>query len=382
MAEVGLFDDDEEERRRRAALSTPEPSGSEPRPPIGEGQYSITDPPVTQPPPSSPDPVADMISRDQSSWEQQLRQGASQYGLAYSPEDLQGVIRNLHNYESNPQRNMDPAAMINTIMQQYQSRANNTPNSESGQTGGSTDRQQATSRMGWSGGGSFNRAATMFDDPGTTQLEKLLNAQMEALNKPNPQLTQLMDFLNKQFAELSANPGYSPEELALQRTQSFEPLEAYRHASKQRATERAGARGMLPTSGLHELDLRDIDMSADRNRSALDRDLAIRGMDERKGDLARALQMAQSAFEIPVADERARFGDQLTRSSMLYELPRNALRDSLSVLGATPGPESLFNQSVQLQQMQQQRDFLNQQRNAQMFNSIGSIIPSIMGLFD
>ena len=139
---------------------------------------------------------------------------------------------------------------------------------------------------------------------------------------------------------------------------------------------------MLPTSGLHELDLRDIDMSADRNRSALDRDLAIRGMDERKGDLARALQMAQSAFEIPVADERARFGDQLTRSSMLYELPRNALRDSLSVLGATPGPESLFNQSVQLQQMQQQRDFLNQQRNAQMFNSIGSIIPSIMGLFD
>lgn len=227
----------------------------------------------------------------------------------------------------------------------------------------------------------WNPSAQMFTDPGTSQLERLLNAQLEALNRPNPQLQQLMDFLNKQFTEISQNPGYAPEELALLRTQAFEPVEQQRQATQRRALERTAARGFLPSSGLSLEESRDIDTDFDRMRTALDRDLAINAINQRRSRLGDALQMARAAYEIPTSDERTRFSDQLTRSSLLAELPDRALNRALSVLGATPGPESLFSQAIQLQGLQQNRAFLDQQRNMQTWGAIGNMIPQLLDLF-
>lgn len=418
----------------------PDPDEEETRAP------RTTRPPLPESPPPPPlggNPRDALIARDQTSWRRSIEDALNALGRnqfndpnAALEDAWQDVIRQV-SYSGNAGR--DPAEFLSDAIARLRARAGNITDRPSPppQPSGTTDAQHVSHSVSGGGGGfqsapggTFVPTATLFDDPGTSQLERLLQAQLEALNRPhpqlqqymdvlarqqealnrpNPQLTQLMDFLNTRFGELSKSQGYSPDELAILRTQALEPIEQYRAATKRRSLERAAARGLLPSSGIADLQEgpsgpEPLDLAFDRMRVAADRDLAINQINERSNRLNQAMQLARAAFDIPVADERtrfgeqlarsqqryeiptrderARFGDQLTRSSLLYELPRNAMRDALSVLGATPGPESLFNQTVQLQQMQQNRDVMNQQRNAQVWQSIGSLLPSLFGLFD
>lgn len=221
-------------------------------------------------------------------------------------------------------------------------------------------------------GGNFgHRVPGLFDDPSTAQLEGWLNQQIAELQKPNDQLNQLMGFLNQQFTAHSQSPGFSPEEMAVIRTQALEPVEAMRQASKQRALERAGARGFLPSSGLHELDLRDIDIAADRNRTVLDRDLAISQIGERNADIQRALQFAGMGFQVPNAYRRENLNDILTRSRELYNLPRQAMADANAVVSGAPMPGDLFQQALQLMSARENQNRYEQQRTDRVLEQLG-----------
>ena len=212
-------------------------------------------------------------------------------------------------------------------------------------------------------------APSLFDDPSTRQLEAITNAQMGEVRN-NPGLNQLLTFLDSQFADLSQHPGFSPQEMAVLNTQAFEPIEDLRKASTERSLQRTASRGFLPSSGLAELDLRQIDRDADRLRTQANRDLSINAIDRRDADLNRALQYATTRGLTIPQGQRA---EELNLSNLLYQLPRNALTDALAVLNGSPTSADLLS-GAQSSAYQQQ---LQRQQTAEMWRQIAALIGSL-----
>lgn len=209
-----------------------------------------------------------------------------------------------------------------------------------------------------------------FDDPYTNQLEGIAKAQMGEV-RSNPGLNQLTQFLNSQFKELSTSPGFSPDELAVLNTQAFEPIEELRKASTERSLQRTANRGFLPSSGLAELDLRNIDQGADKLRAQAGRDLAINAIDRRDTDLARAGQIAQ---QLGITIPQGQRSEELNLSNLLYGLPRNALNDALAVLNGSPGVSDL-NQGAGLLAQQQ---YIQQQQEQARWQAIAQFLAGIL----
>jgi hypothetical protein len=225
-----------------------------------------------------------------------------------------------------------------------------------------------------------NMPGFQFDDPYTKQLEDLVRQNLTAIQQPqaNPALDQLTQFLNSRFTELSQSPGYSPEDLALIRTQMLEPIERDRAANRDRVLQRTASRGMLPSSGLHEQDLQEfVDRPAMEARTAAQRDLAINAIGQRRNDLNQALGLGKMAgIDIPGlqrSEDQSRRSEALNLSSLLYDLPNRAMQQANSVIAGSPGPQDLFSQALQLQQSQQQQQAMNAQKWAQ----IGQLIAGL-----
>lgn len=231
----------------------------------------------------------------------------------------------------------------------------------------------------------YNAPGDQFDDPYTKALEDLVKQQLAGLQQPqtNPALDQLLQFLNSQFQDLSQNPGYSPAEQALMRTQALEPIEGDRAAAQRRSTERTAARGFAPSSGLAELDSREVDLAYDRLRGTAQRDLAMGGIDQRNQDLARAMTVGQlSGITIPQmqrGEDQQRRNEALSLSSLLYQLPRNAMNDSLAVMNGSPLPGDLFNQAIQLISAQENQRRYGQQQSQAMWAQIGQQLADLFG---
>lgn len=284
---------------------------------------------------------------DWNAIEQQLRQAG---GNLYDPTDLEGVRRNT-GYNVGGISLEQALANQNEI---YNKRRN------SQQTGG-----QAPP--------SVNLPGLQFDDAYSNLLEQIAQKQVGEV-RSNPGLDSLMGFLTKQFQDLSTNPGYNPDEQAMLRTQALEPIEANRQAAMQRARERAAARGFAPSSGLHELDLRDIERAADQARTVTGRDLAIAGLDRRDRDLSRALDLGQLlGLQIPQSQRR----EELGLGNLLYQMPRTALQDALSVISGTPSSQDAFAQALQLLEQQYAQQGRADANNAALYGQIGQILSQL-----
>ena len=234
---------------------------------------------------------------------------------------------------------------------------------------------------GTAGGGSNSGSGSVsgFDDPYTVQLEDRIRKQLATIETPqaNPALDNLNQFLAQRFGELTTTPGYSPEDLALIRTQMLEPIERDRAAGRQRVEQRTAARGFLPSSGLHEQDLQEfVDRPAEEQRIAAQRDIAINAINKRNQDLNQALNVGRFAgIEIPQWQQgqaRTDRGEALSLSSLLYDLPNRAMQSAQSVINGTAGPQDLFSQAVQLQQLENQRRTNNFNMGAQCAATIKS----------
>lgn len=224
-----------------------------------------------------------------------------------------------------------------------------------------------------------------FNDPYTKQLEDVARQQMGNLSQPqaNPMLDRVLAFLSDRFNTLSQSPGYSPEDLAVMRTQALEPIEQDRAASRQRAIERAARGGFLPTSGITDLaaapngGTEPIDATYDRIRAAAQRDLAINAITKRNQDLGQAVQLGQLAgVSIPQtqrAEDQGRRQELLALSQLLYNLPRQAQQDALAVVNGTENSNSLFSQGLQTQQAALQQ----QQADAQRWAQIGAALAQL-----
>lgn len=221
-----------------------------------------------------------------------------------------------------------------------------------------------------------------FNDPYTKQLEDVAQQQIGNLSQPqsNPQLETLLQFLGKRFDELTTTPGYSPDDLAVMRTQALDPIEQDRAASNQRALQRAAAGGFLPTSGITHAAVapnggtETIDATYDRMRAAAQRDLAIKAIDKRNADLNQAVNVGQLAgVTIPQGqrqEDQQRRSELVSLAQLLYNLPRQAMLDAQGVVQGTSNPNDVFTQGLQAQQQQVKQ----QREDAQKWASIGQLI--------
>lgn len=238
--------------------------------------------------------------------------------------------------------------------------------------GGSSDPRQALSGGGGSG---QTWSGNWFTDPATQQLEDVIKNQLNQLTNPgaNDPQSQLMAFLMKRFQELAGSNGYSPEELALLRTQGSEPIEALRTASQNRELERTARAGYLPTSGLTRINQQQNDVDYDRMRTAAQRDLAVQNINERTNRLNQAAQLGQTAL----ATQRGTNANQLQLSTLLQQLPVQALNQALAVLNGTTNPSQLGQLVAQYTQLQQQNQYQQNAQQAALWNNIGAILAGL-----
>lgn len=213
----------------------------------------------------------------------------------------------------------------------------------------------------------------LFDDPASAQLQGIAQAQMGEV-RSNPGLDALMKFLNSQFTQLSTNPGYSPEDLAILNTQAFEPIEARRKADQQRVLERTAARGFLPSSGLTENESQQADTEANRQRTVAGRDLAINAIGQRRSDLDKALQLGSLlGLDIP----RSQRSEELALARVPYQMGRDSLADLLAVINGSPSSGDLFSQTLQANQQSLLNQQQNDRRNEALMEQIGTILGTL-----
>lgn len=229
----------------------------------------------------------------------------------------------------------------------------------------------------------------IWDNPDLNSLINIGRRQRDEI-RDNPALKQLQDFLQQRFTEFSETPGFSPQEMAVLNTQAFEPIEEQRKAAQDRATQRMAARGFLPSSGVGEIDARNIDRDFDKLRTVANRDLAVRGIDRRDQDLAAAEQIATVLGQTLPQNQRAeefnlartlgltipqgQRAEELNLANILYGLPRNALMDALAVINGSPGTNQLYQGTDQLARQR----YLEQQQEQERWNQIAQLI---QGLF-
>ena len=327
MAQVQLQDDD---RTYDPTITTPGVAG----PRVGGSVYAGA---------SGPIDVAPGV--DVSDVERRLKAAG---GGLFDPSDLEGVLRNT-GYNSGGV-SLDQA-ISNATSTYDQRRRNSTPG----------------------GGGGSRGIGPLFDDPASAQLQGIAQAQMGEV-RSNPGLDALMKFLNSQFSQLSTNPGYSAEDLAILNTQAFEPIEERRKADQRRVLERTAARGFLPSSGLTEDMSQQADTEANRQRTVAGRDLAINAIGQRRADLDKALQYGSLlGLDIP----RSQRSEELALARIPYQMGRDSLADLMAVINGSPTSGDLFNQTWQANQQSMLQQQQNDDRSAAMWQAIGDALERV-----
>lgn len=146
--------------------------------------------------------------------------------------------------------------------------------------------------------------AATFDDPSTKRLEEWIN----------------------QLVSQRQQPPFSGQEAEILRTQALDPIEHDRQAAHQRALQNVGSRGFDPTSGIAQDLFNQVDQGFDTQRAQAQNQLAYN----------------------TIGQKRTNEQDVLSLLQLLYQLPRNAMQDSLAVINGAPNYSSLFNGYSQL----------------------------------
>jgi hypothetical protein len=353
------------------------PGGS---PTFDEHVYDVPSVPTPQAQAPSPSPSFDA--------EKQLK---DRLGSLYDTSILGDFTRNTSyaNNTGSQQDWLDRIVNKNLLRGTNESNSSYTPNGQGGFTTGPTGKvnlppanrndprvatTSAQSAPQWSPAGLNEIPGYQFNDPYSKLLEEIAQNQLKLLQNQNPQTQQLMDFLNKQFTQLSTSQGYTPDQMAVLNTQAFEPIEALRGASQQRELERTARAGYLPTSGITLDQQREIDTDFDRARIAANRDLSINAINRQDQQRQQAVNLGQLAMHIP----QQQGAEALNVANLLYQLPRQAMMDANAIVNGS-SPQSVVSPYIQLMQQQQQAALYQQQQQQQWAASIGQLLA---GLFD
>jgi hypothetical protein len=116
-----------------------------------------------------------------------------------------------------------------------------------------------------------------------------------------------------------------------------------------------------------------MDRFYDQMRTVANRDLSINALNRRRGDQQQAINLAEMGLNIPNQLGQQQIGV----ANQLYQIPRNAMMDSLAVLNAS-SPSQGIGSLIQLLQLQQQQSQYDQQNTAAFWQNIGQSLPDIL----
>lgn len=311
---------------------------------------------------ASPLDVEGMIARDTGAWRGMLQNAT--HGLNFGDptkaveEELPGVLNWVRaNVGADPRGGVDEAIA--------RLKRRGAPGSATNVPGGGT--RPPTAPPG------PPAPPNQFTDPYTSYLEDMAKRNIGRLQQ-SPELTQLMGYLNSEFKRLSESPGFSPDELALLRTQAVEPINAQRDTARRQVWDRISASGQAPSSGLAQALLADLDRAYGQMQTAAQRDVAVQGLNRQQQNRADALSVGQLALQIPNAQD----AQALNIAQMLYQLPRNAMNDALAVVNSS-SPTSALGPLINLLQLQQQGNQFNTATNQANQQALWAILGQLFG---
>jgi hypothetical protein len=228
----------------------------------------------------------------------------------------------------------------------------------------------------------------------------------------DPLLNQFTDLgrygIEQLLAPQGIHPAYTDAQRGMIATNFTEPLEAQRSARKQQALERAAARGMAPSSGLLELNTRDIDRSFDAQRAEGERGLALNEIaaNEARGQESVGIGQALASLsgknlpiQLSAANQMAGIGGSLQNegtnrllqalgiSGQLAQLPGQQMMQSITALNALNPQQTqdqngqLMNLLMSLAGMGEGAHNQNQQQNAAFWQSLFQMLPGVIGAF-
>lgn len=170
----------------------------------------------------------------------------------------------------------------------------------------------------------------------------------------DPSTKLLEQYLLYNLGRLQETP-YTGREAEVLRTRALEPIEQDRQAARQRALARISQAGYLPTSGVAQELLNQLETGY---------------------DVSRAQSQNQLAYQ-QIAEERAREQEALSLVSLLQQLPTMAQQQALAAVGLAPSPESMVNQLLQLYQIGQQQ----RQQNLAFWQGLLQMAPFLARTF-
>ena len=258
---------------------------------------------------------------------------------------------------------------------------------------------------GYAGSPTLGTGST-FTDPATQQLQQFAQqwlgeletqrtrtaGQAETLRGRQQQsqaaVDRLVEFLTKRSTELQG-PAFTGPQQEILRTQVLDPIERDRTAQQQRVLERISRAGYLPSSGT-AIDLQNqVDQAFNQERAGVQGNLAAQEIAQERANQQEAQQLLSlipqtlsagnagqleflQALDAAVNQPRQQ---QFPLSSLIYDLPNNALQQALATLGMGPSPQSVFGSAAQLRQLQQQQ----QAQGLQWYEQLGRLLPFLTG---
>lgn len=141
-------------------------------------------------------------------------------------------------------------------------------------------------------------------------LQKAIDALTGLTNAPAPSLDlgsilgPLQAAVSKRQAQID-QPGYSPSQLDLMRTQVTDPLEAQKAAARQQIIQRFAAQGMTPSSGIVQQALIDSDRAFSQQRTTGERQLGQQEIAQDEARKQEAVQLAQILSQLNLSGSEA-----------------------------------------------------------------------------
>lgn len=222
-----------------------------------------------------------------------------------------------------------------------------------------------TNAQNWPKQLNYGGGTGVFDDPATQQYEQLLNSLIANLNQPYtpPSFGPSMDYLTKYFQQLQG-PAYTPAQMDLFQTQSFDPIMQQRDASRKQLTERYGARGMAAGSGPLEAALLNSDQAYERLGTQARAGVASNAVNTQKQQQAQAAQLGPLMASLEQQNFNNNSNRQMQAAQTASIIPQMAWQRLTGAGNAIQplNPSTLLGQqnSFQQQGYQQNSQFMSQ----------------------
>lgn len=228
---------------------------------------------------------------------------------------------------------------------------------------------------------------TGYGDPNADLFVNEVLSRLQALHTPinDPFMELLQKFGLDRVDDLGGDPYTGGEDAAL-RARYMDPLTQTRDTLRQQAMERASARGMLPSSGVLEDSMQEIDRGYQQGVARSNNDLAVRAIDEKQRRSDQQLDILGELLGVNRAargEADARGREAVTTANLLPMMDERRTEQMLRAsYSGGQQQQMLMSTLMQLMNQQQQQANYNQQNSQQDSQAWGQYLGYLLQNWD